>query len=95
MNFCVNCIHFRPSKVQPKDPVFGCCARKVEFNPVTGEEQLPYCSTERMTSMPCGRDGRHFHAAERTPDFRDFQTTPPDASGCDMTTFGSELKQGA
>ena len=94
MNFCVNCVHFRPSKLVTKDASLARCARKVEYDPVSGEEMLPYCSTERLSSLPCGRDGRHFEPA-RTPDFRDFQITPPDASEGDMTTFGSPLKQGS
>jgi hypothetical protein len=94
MNFCINCKHFRPSKLVPKDPLVARCARKIEYDPVSGEESMPYCSTERFSSMPCGKDGRHFEPA-RTPDFRDFQTTPPDASESDLTTFGSKLEQGA
>ena len=94
MNFCVNCKHYRASKLAPKDTQLARCARKIEHDPVSGDEILPYCSTERLSSMPCGRDGRHFEPA-RTPDFRDFQTTPPDALGNDLTTFGSPLKQGA
>jgi hypothetical protein len=94
MNFCINCIHFRASKIAPKKLTIGKCARKIEYDPVTGDEELAYCSTERLSTMPCGKDGLHFQAAERTPDFRDFQTTPPDSSGCDLTTFGSKLEQG-
>ena len=94
MNFCVNCKHYRASKLAPKDTQLARCARKIEYDPVSGEETLPYCSTERLSHLPCGRDGRHFEPA-RTPDFRDYQITPPDASEGDMTTFGSPLKQGA
>ena len=56
MNFCINCKHFRPSKLLPKDKALARCARKVEYDPVSGEETLPYCSTERMSSLPCGKE---------------------------------------
>ena len=94
MNFCVNCKHLRLSEMVKGDLTFARCGRKPNYDPVSGELNLPFCSTERFAHNPCGPDGRHFQDA-RTPDFRDFQSTPPDSVGGDLTTFGSKLEQGA
>ena len=70
MNYCKDCAHHIASPATNSNPgTYSKCRRKggtEHHDLVTGDKTMiyPFCDMERADESACGRDGKHFKAAQ-------------------------------
>jgi hypothetical protein len=55
--FCIHCKH---SAATSDSSIYLCTQDEKKVDLVTGEQSFGYCSIMRMSTSPCGREGRLF-----------------------------------
>jgi len=74
--FCVNCKFFKQDSSSWVSADYGRCTKDVRcVNPVTGAEDLHFCSVTRQSFGGCGPSGKWFEPKESVPVSSDSHST--------------------